>query len=151
VNIWLKLGKLIQAKAWIAENQLHCDMEINYKTELGLISLARVLIVQRKLNEAQELLVRLAASAASGGRNGRLIEVLVLHALALQAAGNVKSALETLVKALQLAEPEGYIRIFLDEGPSMIQLLKELTLSDLDSPLQNYIDRLIEVSTQIQN
>ena len=53
---------------------------------------------------------------------GSVIEILVLQALAQQALGDIPAALAPLERALALAEPEGYIRIFVDEGPPMAQL-----------------------------
>ncbi|HLO32258.1 MAG TPA: BTAD domain-containing putative transcriptional regulator, partial [Anaerolineales bacterium] len=106
VNVWLRLGKLGKAADWVAENRLDCHTDINYMTEQKLISLARLLIAQARLNEAQDLLIRLAASAEAGSRIGRLLEILVLQALASQAAGNMHLACEILLKSVQLAEPE---------------------------------------------
>jgi len=54
-----------------------------------------------------------------------MLEILLLRALALQAQGVHTDALATLGGALLLAEPEGYIRLFLDEGPPMVALLRE--------------------------
>ena len=54
-----------------------------------------------------------------------MIEILVLQALAHQAQGDISAALISLQQALTLAEPEGYIRMFLDEGSPMAQLLRE--------------------------
>jgi LuxR family maltose regulon positive regulatory protein len=55
---------------------------------------------------------------------GSVLEILVLHALALEVQGNRPGALSTLRRALALAEPEGYIRLFVDEGPPMFALLR---------------------------
>ncbi|MDQ1427237.1 MAG: hypothetical protein QOK39_713, partial [Acidimicrobiaceae bacterium] len=60
-------------------------------------------------------------------RTGSVIEVLVLQALANQIRGDIPSALASLQRALTLAEPEGYIRIFVDEGPPMASLLRAAT------------------------
>ena len=69
------------------------------------------------------LLERLLQAAEDGGRTGSVIEILVLQALAHQARGDVAAALAPLERALALAEPEGYVRIFVDEGPPMAALL----------------------------
>ena len=61
-----------------------------------------------------------------GGRTGSVIEILVLQALAHQMQGDVRAALAPLERALTLAEPEGYVRIFVDEGPPMAVLLERL-------------------------
>ena len=69
------------------------------------------------------LLQRLLPAAEAGGRTGSAIEILVLQALAQQMRGDVPAALVPLGRALTLAEPEGYARVFLDEGPAMAALL----------------------------
>jgi LuxR family maltose regulon positive regulatory protein len=75
--------------------------------------------------EAMGLLERLLQAAEEGGRMGSVIEILVLQALAHEAQGESPSALVPLERALTLAEPEGYVRIFVDEGRPMAQLLSE--------------------------
>ena len=151
VSLWVRLGKLSRAESWVAENQLDCHTNITYSTEPKLLSLAQLFLRQRKLKDAQDLLIRLAASTKASGRNGRLIEVLVLHALVLQKAGNMTAARETLLKVLILTEPEGYMRIFLDEGKPMLRLLKHLRRSCVDSSIKDYIDRLLNSCTQNAN
>ena len=76
------------------------------------------------------LLERLLKAAEEGGRTGSVIEILVLQALAHQAQGDIPAALVPLERALTLAEPEGYVRIFVDEGPPMAQLLSKLPLAN---------------------
>ena len=69
------------------------------------------------------LLERLLQAAEAGERTGSVIEILVLQALAHQTQGDIPAALVPLERALTLAEPEGYVRIFVDEGPPMAHLL----------------------------
>ena len=71
------------------------------------------------------LLERLLQAAEAGERTGSVIEILVLQALAHQTQGDIPAALLPLERALTLAEPEGYVRMFVDEGPPMAQLLRE--------------------------
>ena len=70
------------------------------------------------------LLERLLQAAEEGERTGSVIEILVLQALAHQMQGNISAALVPLERALTLAEPEGYVRIFVDEGQPMAALLE---------------------------
>ena len=92
------------------------------------------------------MLTRLAEAAEAGGRNGRLIEILVLQALALQAQNNTAHALMALGKSLSLGEPEGYVRIFVDEGAALATLLKLGIEHGIwsDSQLIRYVNRLLE-------
>jgi LuxR family maltose regulon positive regulatory protein len=87
--------------------------------------LARILITQGRLAEAARLLQRLLESAEPRGHASRAIEILNLQALVSQAKDDTALAMTRLEGALTLAEPEGYIRIFVDEGPPMARLLYE--------------------------
>jgi LuxR family maltose regulon positive regulatory protein len=96
------------------------------------VTLARVLIARYKndpvdgsIHEAMGLLERLLQAAEEGRRMGSVIEILALLALAHAAQGDIPLALVSLERALTLAEPEGYVRIFVDEGPPMARLLQE--------------------------
>ena len=71
------------------------------------------------------MLERLLQAAQAGGRLGSALEILVLQALAHHAQGDSPAALVPLERALTLAEPEGYVRLFLDEGAPMAQLLRD--------------------------
>jgi LuxR family transcriptional regulator, maltose regulon positive regulatory protein len=85
-------------------------------------TLARVLLArhegeraERSAHQATRLPERLLLAAEEGGRTGRVIEVLVLRALAHQALGDIPAALSSLERAVTLAAPEGYVRVFIDE------------------------------------
>jgi LuxR family maltose regulon positive regulatory protein len=86
------------------------------------------------------LLERLLKAAEEGGRNGSVIEILVLQTMAYHAQSDLPAALLPLRHALALAEPEGYVRIFLDEGSSMMQLLREASARET---MPDYADKLL--------
>ncbi len=86
-----------------------------------------------------DLIERLLKAAEEGGRTGSVIEILVLQALAHEAQGDIPPALVSLERALTLAEPEGYVRIFVDEGPAMAALLREAAVR---SASPNYVSQL---------
>ena len=88
--------------------------------------LARLLLAEHKPAAAVELLERWRALAVAQGRTVSVLRLRVLEALAHEAAGNPAAALTALVAALVLAAPEGYLRVFLDEGPPVAALLREL-------------------------
>jgi LuxR family maltose regulon positive regulatory protein len=83
------------------------------------------LIAHEQLEEAARLLQRLLEAAEAGGRTSRVIEILALQALAHNAMSDITQAEAALQRALALAEPEGFVRTFLDEGPPMARLLYE--------------------------
>ncbi len=90
------------------------------------------------------LLTRLAQAAEAGERMGRLIEILMLQSLAHQAQGHLPEAMATLERALAIAEPEGYVRLFVDEGVPMVALLNEAAKRGI-APM--YVQRLLAVLT----
>ena len=131
-RVWVKQGRLAEAQRWAREQGLSVDDTLSYLREFEHITLARVLIAQYKsdpegsfIHEAMGLLERLLKTAEEGGRTGSVIEILVLQALAHEAQDDIPPALVSLERALMLAEPEGYVRIFVDEGPPMAALLHE--------------------------
>jgi LuxR family transcriptional regulator, maltose regulon positive regulatory protein len=87
------------------------------------LTLARVLLAQGHLPEAAGLLARLTVASEAAGRMGRVLEALVVLALVQQAQGEAVRAQASLQRALALAGPENYVRVFLDEGAPMLALL----------------------------
>ncbi len=126
VRIWLAQGKLEAASQWVGERELDPDGEPTYLHEMEYIVFARILIAQGRLDEAARLLKRLLEAAEAGGRNSRVIEILMLQTLAAQSGGDTARAMSTFEQALTLAEAGGFIRIFVDEGPPMARLLCEI-------------------------
>ena len=114
--------------------------EPGYLRELEHIPLVRLLIAQGKLDGALQMSKRLLDATQSAGRVSRLIKVLVLQALAFQVAGDTGRTLLALGRALSLAEPEGYVRTFVDEGAPMAALLRQ-ALSQGIAP--HYASRLL--------
>lgn len=94
-----------------------------YSHESKYSDLARVLIEQGRAGEALPLFKRLLEAARSMGRDGDEIHYLILRALANQSLGDKTAALNSLSQALTLARPEGYLRIFVDEGQPMAIML----------------------------
>jgi LuxR family maltose regulon positive regulatory protein len=101
------------------------QQEINFFSLFDYLVLTRIRIANGQLQEAIGLLDHLLAAAEAGGRIDKVIEVKILQALTFQAGGETDRALPVLEGALALAEPEGFIRIFVDEGPPMARLLIE--------------------------
>src|SRR5215210_1489617 len=124
---------LPKAVSWAEASGVGAEDEPHYPREEEYLALARVLIAQGRaepmgshLDDAIGLLDRLFKTAEGGGRRSSVIEILLLRALALQARRESSEALAALERALGLAEPEGYVRLFVDEGVPMAVLLSEL-------------------------
>jgi LuxR family transcriptional regulator, maltose regulon positive regulatory protein len=94
--------------------------------DIERIGLARLLVAREEHDEALEMLARLREAAEASGKTGKAIEILALEAVALQAKGEKEQAVGILARALALAEPEGYVRTFADEGSPMAALLSEV-------------------------
>ena len=130
-RLWIQQGRLTDARAWADAHGLSADDELTYLSEFGHITVAKLLIARHRadpregsIGSAIRLLDRLLAAAEAGRRAGVVIEILVLQALAEEAQGRIRSALPALHRALTLAEPEGYLRLFADEGEPMSALLR---------------------------
>jgi LuxR family maltose regulon positive regulatory protein len=147
VRIWLAQGKLKAASQWVGECELDPDGVPTYLHEAEYTVFARILIAQGRLDEATTLLQRLLGAAEAGGRISRAIEMLTLQALAFQAGGDTAQAITATERALSLAEPGGFIRIFVDEGPPMARLLYE-ALSRGIAP--DYVRRLLAAFPNVE-
>jgi LuxR family maltose regulon positive regulatory protein len=148
-RIRIAQGKIAEALDWVRTRDLSVDDDISYLHEFEHMTLVRVLIAQEKrglvdgsIHDAKGLLERLLQAAEEGGRKGSVIEILVLQALAHDAQGNLPPALVSLERALTLAEPEGYVRIFVDEGLPMTRLLSEAAAHGV---MPDYIGKLLAV------
>lgn len=129
-KLWLAKGKVGEAQAWARREGLAADDDLGYLSEYHYMTLARILIAQYReeraeaaMTQATGLLERLRQAAEAGGRGRSLVEILVLQALAYQAQGETEVAVAALQRALSLAESEGYVRVFIDEGQPMRELL----------------------------
>lgn len=130
----LQQGDLALAARWAHERKLGIDDELIPPREREYLTLARVLIAQHRSDEALQLLERLLHLAERQGRMGSVLEILVLLAMAQQAHGDKVVAVERLSQALSLAEPEGYIRLFVDEGAPMAHVLAQKHRRPGDQP-----------------
>jgi LuxR family transcriptional regulator, maltose regulon positive regulatory protein len=125
-RLLLAQGDIAEAARWAQEGDLRIDDEPVYQKEREHLVLARVLLTQDQPATALALLDRLHAAAAAQDRVGSLIEIGALRALALAAAGEENAAVDALAEALTLACPQGYVRVFADEGAPMAALLARL-------------------------
>ncbi|MBE9046376.1 helix-turn-helix transcriptional regulator [Pleurocapsales cyanobacterium LEGE 10410] len=153
---WVKQGRLAEALSWVRERGLSVEDELSYLREYEHITLARILICQYKLEvqspsserpyleeriqQSIDLLARLLETAEADERIGSTIEILVVQALAYEAQGDFAGAIAPLKRALILAEPEGYVRIFAEAGTPMVRLLREAMTCSITSA---YTQRLL--------
>ena len=146
-RVWIAQGRFGEALGWAREQGLSVDDDLSYLREFEHITLVRLLLARHQgeraehsLHEGTRLLERLLLAAEEGGRAGRVIEILVLQALAHQALEDIPAALASLDRAVTLAEPEGYVRVFADEGPPMASLLRAAAKQGI---ARDYVRRLL--------
>ena len=147
VRVWLAQGRLGEALGWARQQGLSAENELSYLREFDHITLSRVLLARYQSDRTDGsisgtvgLLERLLKAAEKGGRMGSVIEILILQTIAYHAQGDLPAALLPLKHALALAEPQSYIRMFLDEGLSMMQLLREASAREI---MPDYTNKLL--------
>jgi len=139
-RIWLAQNKVNAAFQWVAERELDTNGDPTYPHDMEYVILSRTLFARGQLNEALKLLQRLLERAKKAEHTSRMIEILMFQALVFQAGGDTAQAMTTLEQALSLAEPGGFIRIFVDEGPPMAHLLYEALNRGIAT---DYVQRLL--------
>ena len=145
VELWLAQGDVQAVQRWAASLEARAGAEdrLRFEDEGTHITQARAWIALHKPREALALLRRLEQAARSAGRMGRVLEILLLQALAMQAQGDLKEAIAALTGCLALAHPEGYVRLFLDEGKPVRALLARWLPGADASPLRDYAAHLL--------
>jgi LuxR family transcriptional regulator, maltose regulon positive regulatory protein len=144
----LAQGNLEVAIRWADSSGLSSeDNDLSYPHQGEYLALVRVRIAQAHgdpegpvLQDVLSLLDRLFLDAEAKARLSSMLEILVLCALAQEAQRDRTSALSTLERALVLAEPEGYIRLFVDEGVPMLALLRHARMR---SAVPGYVATLL--------
>jgi LuxR family transcriptional regulator, maltose regulon positive regulatory protein len=150
----LAQGDVDAAVGWVQTRGLDPTDEPSYPREREYLVLARVLLATGAPEPALGLLERLGARAAAQRRTGNIIEIQALRALARSAGGDQAGALAALAEALTLGAAEGYLRVFVDEGPAMAALLRELAGRRQERPAaadtvpRDYLARLVDAFEQ---
>ena len=150
-RIYLKQGRPDKARAWTAERGLSLADEVSYLHEFEHLTLARLEIANPLVNA---LLARLLQAAEAQKRRSSALDILLVQALAHEAQGNRPQALAALDRALTLAEPEGYVRVFVDEGEMMRLLIADFGVliekqaHGQDHKLLGYVDKLLTAFPQ---
>jgi LuxR family transcriptional regulator, maltose regulon positive regulatory protein len=153
--LWLKRGDLAGAARWAARYERAANSARPQFTayDYDRFALAQIDMAQGHLDAAYAAVARLLHDAEATDHGRFVIWALVLQALILQAQGDIATALASLARALALAEPEGYVRVFVDEGAPMKLLIADCRLqiaqrapgesSAHTGKLLAYIDKLL--------
>jgi LuxR family maltose regulon positive regulatory protein len=139
-HLLMDVRRLVERRGVSVNDEVDFSNPADYPREFDYSELAYLLIAENRAAEALPLLTRLLEAATRMERHGDEIRYLVQIALAQHALGNTQIALESLSQALNLAEPEGYVRLFIDEGLPMAELLN-LAISQDIAP--DYAGRLL--------
>ncbi len=124
VRLWLAQGNQEAAIRWVEESGITSADEFSYLREAEYLTLGHVYLATEQFDPLLELTRWLQTATEASGRMGSLIEILALRAVAFQAKGEHDHALVPLEHALILAQPEDYLRVFLNEGAPMAELLR---------------------------
>jgi LuxR family maltose regulon positive regulatory protein len=122
-QVYLRQGRLSKAQAWVRARGLAVNDDLSYLREFEYLTLARILMAASSNRQASELLERLRQAAEAQDRMGSVLEILLTQALAYRAQGDTMAAFAALERGLALAQPEGYLRLFVDEGEVMRSLI----------------------------
>jgi LuxR family transcriptional regulator, maltose regulon positive regulatory protein len=140
VRLLLALGDVAGALRWAEELATEADDLAAFEREPEALTLVRVRLAQGRPDAVLELLGRLQAAAEASGRGGSLVEILALLAIARDQGGDAAGGLAAIERALELAEPEGYVRLFVDEGEPMAGVLRRALAQGIRP---RYVGRLL--------
>ena len=151
-RIWIAQGKLAEAADWAREQGVSATDDARYLSEFDHLTLVRLLLAQHRLHQGPDvldhatgLLDRLSAAADAARRARSLLEIRLLQALAYDAQGRRPQALETLAQALASApEPASHLRLFLDEGAPMVELLGAAEVAGVGGDQLRQLFRLVD-------
>jgi LuxR family maltose regulon positive regulatory protein len=146
----LAAGDIAAAQRWHANVVEHHDAIPRMHQEQEALVVARMLLAQRNTSAALHLLGAWQTEAQAHGRIKSEVEITILTALAHAAADELPQAKHTLSTALQLAQAEGYQRLFLDEGAALAALLRTLMPDVREEPVGSYVHALLGAFEQEQ-
>jgi len=144
VRLWLATGKQETAVQWSKRRQQQVPLPSVFAQERQAVAQVRVLLAEHRSEEACHLLATWLPQARSMERCEHVLEMCLLQALACQQMQREQDALQALEEALAIGEPQGYVRHFLDEGSSLVPLLKRSRARHLNA----YVDSLLEAFRQ---
>ncbi len=144
-RVWLAQGNLAAAARWAEIAAQRPGQDRGYTRQIEAITLARVLFAQGRLEQALSQLAVCQQETERSGGLGWGVEIGILRALVQEALGHRADALADLERALVQAEPEGYVRLFVDEGEPLAVLLRRTASLGVARP---YARRLLDALGQ---
>ena len=149
VRFWLAQNNVEAVIGWAEKyNKFDLDEDFSYLREAEYLALVRVRTVQKEFDEALTIIDKLTNAAEDAGRIGSLVEIFVLQAILYQDIGDIQKALNSLERALEIGRPEEYQRVFLDEGASMVELLRHAGSKGIES---HYVSTILAGVRQVSS
>ena len=152
IRFWMRVGDQDRIEEWLGTCGLSPEDPIRCVYEVEYIALAKALIWEGRTAEGLKVLTQIHDRAQRQGRNGKLFHVLALQAMALKRSGDVDHALKALEDSLRLAQPEGYLRPYVEEGKPMEELLQMGAARGIwhRAYLDSFVNRLLKAIQQDQ-
>jgi LuxR family maltose regulon positive regulatory protein len=147
-RFWLRSGKLEQALHW-SEQYQQAD-EAHYNHDYEDLTLAQVWLAQGAYEHTREHLNTVISRAGAAGRVKTVLEAQVLNVLVHRAEGDTETALDVLEKVLALAQPHGFVRLFLDAGEPLLRLLRTISQRTSSEKIAAYARTLSTATVEPQ-
>jgi len=148
-RLWLEKGNMEAVYSWLKKRGWNENSSYSYLNKEELIVFTRILIAQGKYDTVNALLKRLISEAELSSLVATQIELLLLHARVLIIKNNEKDAEKLVLKALSIAEPGSFIRLFINENDAIEPLVKNIinkkatqTSDELDRISQDFLNKL---------
>jgi LuxR family maltose regulon positive regulatory protein len=148
MRLWLASGKLDRATRWAQELEVREQHGTSFARERTEVARIRLFLAKDQPTLALQRLEPVLTRATTGQRWDHVIEIRILQALTYQILQQETQALEALAEAIHLAEPQGYIRRFVDEGTPMAALLSKLQKQQHEAGPNPYLDTLLAAFPQ---
>ena len=142
-QVWIRQGKTEEAEAYLFKRGIIRSGEIQYPYHAEYAALGLLFRARGELDIAAQLFERLLHWAEAAGQQSWAISTLVQLALIHQARGKNHQAAQALAKAIKLADPEGYVQVFVDEGEALGGLISEWRSKIGDSRMRSFADQLL--------
>jgi LuxR family maltose regulon positive regulatory protein len=148
MRFWLACGDLERARRWVSDLEWEKPLVSPLARERQRVAFVRLLLAESQPERALHLLTPLVKRATATQRWNHVLEMWLLQTQAYQMLRRQRDALARLSQAVHLAAPEGYIRSFVDEGPSLAALLSQLRKQEHQEEDLPYLETLLRAFNQ---
>jgi len=147
----LEKGDFPEVEKFFQSQQMDWEDVSVFPKEEEYVLMARYLLRQGKLAETRHLLENLRKTSEEKGRNGHLVPIYLLSAVASLEQGQMESAITQMKKCIEIGYPEGYLAVFLNGGAHVEELLEMLQKKEIARPIAEYVDTLVQVVQKLKH